>query len=395
LGGYCSHAYKANVIAQFGGVGAIFGQLSAIIPSWDTMAQDQELAPQLTIPVNFVALALTNYIVASVTKANGTSLIVTMTYQQDPLFAFVQTPSWAFIQCIFCIWFGVCGIVALVKFGLFVKEQGGVKSTVPQICLFLCFFVCLWYPIATTLNFLGSRNNTSQLTMVVFREWGAVVWLMPVIVFPFYWGELIASTQPVVGLQESKIPFIVALVVIEFLSLAVFIVKGLYGSNPDLIKAQICSVVILSGLFSIYFIVQGIRVIVALGKMQEGFAKTPVQRRTTFLFLCLAALLLGFTIDYAFTFSSGLGIPADFLGIVLFWTVFGALAVAIIVFTLSPKALKEVGSSLSSKIFSGSVFSGTTSQASRDGHSSGDMVEMDKKSKNQDNDQVVETKITI
>jgi hypothetical protein len=392
LGGFCSHAYKADLIARFGGVGAIFGQLSSIPPSWDSMAQDQELAPQLTIPVNFVAVSVSQYIIGAVTTAaaQNSSLIATMTYQDDPIFVLFQTPGWAFVQCAFCIWFGVCGIVSIVKLILFIQEQGGIQATIPQICLFLCLFTCIWTSIALTLNLLGSRNNTSQLTMVVLREWTAVAWLMPVIVFPFYWGELIASSQPVVGLKESKLPFLVAIFIIQGLTLGTVIVKGLYGSNPDLIRAQICTVVILCGLFGIYFVVQGVRVIVALGKMQDGFGKTPVQRRTTFLFLCLALLLFGITANFSVSFSPTIGDYQDFLAFFMFFPyVFAALGMAIIVFILSPKALKEAGAKMSSSIFSGGSM--------RSDSKSSDAVELDKPKKHRESteDQLAETKITI
>lgn len=392
LGGFCSHAYKANLIAQFGGVGAIFGQLSAVLPSWDSMAQDQELAPRLTIPVNFVSVQVSQYILAAVPAAaqQNSSLIATMTFQDDPVFVFLQTPGWAFIQCAFCIWFGVCGIVALVKLILFIQEQGGIQATIPQICLFLCIFTCIWYCIALTLNLFGSRDNTSQLTMVVLREWVFVVWIMPVIVFPFYWGELIASSQPVVGLKESKLPFLVAMFIIEGFTLAVVIVKGLYGSNPDLIRAQISTVVILTGLFGIYFVIQGVRVIIVLGKMQDGFGKTSIQRRTTFLFLCLAILLFGFTANFAVSFAPSIGVFSEFFAFYMFFYVFAAFAMAIIVFILSPRALKEAGAKMSSSIFSGSSMRNDNSKSS-------DAVELDKPKKHRESteDQLAETKITI
>ncbi len=392
LGGFCSHAYKAKIIAEAGAVGAIFGQLSVILPSWDSMAQDQELAPQLTIPVNFVGVEISNYIIRSVSVGgNSTPLVATMTYQQDPIFEFTQGPSFSFIQCLFCIWFGVFGVISLIKLCLFVQEQGQIHASVPQVCLFLCLFTCIISPLYFTLNLFGSRNSTSQVTMVVFREWVPLVWLMPVIVFPFYWGELIASSQPVVGLKESKLPFLIAIFIIEGFTLAVAVVKGLYGSNPDLIRAQICTVVILCGLFGIYFVIQGIRVIIVLGRMQDGFGRTSIQRRTTFLFLCLAILLFAFTANYACSFASGIGYFQEFLAYEFFFLVFAALAMSIIVSILSPKALKEAGAKMTSSIFSGTSMRAENSKSS-------DAVEMDKPPKKPQgsiDEQMAETKITI
>ena len=157
-------------------------------------------------------------------------------------------------------------------------------------------------------NWWGVKNNTSQVTMVLYREWIFMVWLMPVFVFPFYWGELMRSSVPVIGLKASIIPLILALFIVEGFSLGIFINKGLYGNNPTAIQAQICTIVITTGLFAIYFTIQAVRVIFALAKMQDGFARTPVQRRTTFLALCLAVLVFAFTANYAASFASGIGI---------------------------------------------------------------------------------------
>jgi hypothetical protein len=353
LGGFCSHAQKAQVIAQSGAVGAILGELSAILPSWDSMAIDQDVAPLLTIPVNFVGVAVTNFIIGQVAAAatSNVSLIVTMTYQQDPMYWWTFQPSFIFIQSWFCIWFGVVAIIALAKLVLFVREQGGLKATVPQICLFLCLWSALMFAIAVTLNFLGSRNNTSQLTMVIFREFVLVTWIAPALVFPFYWGEVVSSSQAVTGLSESKIPFISAIVIIEGFTLAVMVVKGTYGSNPDVIKAQLCVVVILVGLAGVFFTVQGLRVIFALRRMQDGFARTAVQRRTTSLFLCLGVLLFGFVADYACSFAAGIGIAFPNFGLffIFFWG-FGAMGLTIMVAMLSPKALRDAQQTITSAL---------------------------------------------
>jgi len=259
-------------------------------------------------------------LVGQVTAAasSNVSVVVTMTYQQDPVFAWTSESSFVFIQSWFCIWFGVVGIVALVKLVLFVREQGGVRSTVPQICLFLCLLSTILFGITCTLNFLGSRNNTTQLTMIIFREFVLVTWIAPALIFPFYWGEVIASSQPVSGLSESKIPFIIAIVIIEGFTLAVMTVKGTYGSNPDVIKAQICTTAILVGLAGVYFTIQGLRVILVLRRMQDGFARTAVQRRTTVLFLCLGVLLFCFVADYSCSFAPGIGIIFPNFGLFFF-----------------------------------------------------------------------------
>jgi hypothetical protein len=250
-----------------------------------------------------------------------------------------------------------------VKLALFVREQGGVKSTVPQICLFLCFCSAVLFCVTVTLNFLGSRNNTTQLTMVVFREFVWVTWIAPALVFPFYWGEVVSSSQTVPGLRESKVPFIIATVVIEGFTLAVMIVKGTYGSNSNVIKAQLCTVVILVGLAGVYFTIQGVRVIFALRQMQDGFARTAIQRRTTVLFLCLAVLLFCFVSDYSCAFAPGFGIAIpNLLILILFFWAFGALGLTIMVAVLSPKALKDVQLTVSS-IFSNSASASKTGES--------------------------------
>jgi hypothetical protein len=276
----------------------------------------------------------------------------------------------------FSLWLGVCAIFALVKLVLFIKEQNGLKATVPQICLFFCFIASIFLILQLTMNFLGSDNTTGHLTMVVFREWPSVVWLGAVLVFPFYWGELVASSQPVTGLKQSKIPFFVAIFIIIFFTLGVVIVKGCYGSNRDVIWAQIITITILVGLAAIFFTIQGIRVIISLARMQDGFAATPVQRRTTILFLVLALILWGFVVSYAYSFGTGIGIAfPNFATWLFFFPVYGAIAIAIMVFTLSPKTMREAGVKMSA------FLSGTTSgMASGASGASGTDVEMQKNS---------------
>jgi hypothetical protein len=82
--------------------------------------------------------------------------------------------------------------------------------------------------------------------------------------------------------------------------------------------------------------------------MQEGFTKTSVQRRTTFLFLVLALCLWGFVVSYACSFASSLGIfTPDFVTWLAFFYVYQCISLAIIAFTLSPKAMKEAGVKIS------------------------------------------------
>jgi hypothetical protein len=261
-----------------------------------------------------------------------------------------------------------------VKLALFVKEQGGVRFTVPQICLSFCFIVSILLVIALTLNWLGSRNTTSQLTLVIFREYIPILWLAPALVFPFYWGELVASSQPVTGLKQSRIPFGVAIFIILAFSLPTTIVKGLYGSNRDVIWAQIITVTILAGLAAIYFTIQGLRVLWSLSRMQEGFAATPIQRRTTFLFLLLALCLWGFVVTYAYSFGTGIGIAfPNFALWYMSFFIYSSIAIAVMVFTMSPKAMKEAGVKMSA------FLSGTTSgMASGASGASGADVEMAK-----------------
>ncbi len=346
------------------------------------MTEDHQVSPLLTIPVSMVGLAVSNFVIGQVAAAasSNISLVVTMSYQQDPWYAWTLSSSFIFIQTIFCIWFGVTCIIAIVKLLLFIKEQGFSLGSVPQICLIFTVFCSLFYAVSITLNVLGSRNNTSQLSMVVLRELVFTLWIMPAMVFPFYWGELVASTKPVSGLKEAQIPFYVAIFIIEGFTLAVAVVKGLYGSNPDVIRAQVGTITILAGLAGVYFTIQGIRIIFALSKMQDSLGRTPVQRRTTFLFICLGILLFGFTADFACGFSAYLGIMfPNFACYYLFYFVFAALALAVIVGALVPSALKKVKVS--------AILSGTSVSRARS------MV--GKESKDEIDVQMNETKITI
>jgi len=376
------------VFAQAGAVGAVFGELTPIVPSWDSMAQDQEIAPLLTIPLNFVLVQPFNFMLSQVAAAaqSNISLVVTITYQADPVYVWTQSTSGVFVQTWFCIWFGVCAVIAGVKYLLFVKEQGLEFSNVSQLCLLFTFWVSIMWAIAVTLNYLGSRNNTTQLTMVVLRDFIAVTWIVPTMIFPFYWGELVGSSRSISGLKEARIPFIIAMIIIEGFTLAVAVVKGAYGSNAQVIRAQLCMITILVGLCGIYFTVQGLRVILVLAKAQEGFVKTSIQRRTTFLFLCLALVLFGFTVDYACIFSPSIGITfPDFMCLVLFLWVFAALSLAIIAMTLSPKSLKEVGSRVSSILSARSIAEvSSTSKADAD-HAKNNDIGM----------QISETKIVL
>ncbi len=135
IGGFCSHAYKTWLVQQFGAVGAVLGETSFITPSWDALAQDQEVAPQLTIPLNIVGRGPLNFMLQQAALPNNT-LTVTLSYQQDNFFWFSQQPAFVFIQTFFCIWFGICATIALWKWWLFVREQEGISiSSVPQWCM--------------------------------------------------------------------------------------------------------------------------------------------------------------------------------------------------------------------------------------------------------------------
>jgi uncharacterized membrane protein (DUF373 family) len=96
-------------------------------------------------------------------------------------------------------------------------------SSVPQFCMFTSFVSSVLYAISLNLNFLGCNNNTSQITMIVFREWIFVTWLAPVLVFPFYWTELVSN--PSTNLKAAKWPLIAS----------VFIILGLIDIFEDLI----------------------------------------------------------------------------------------------------------------------------------------------------------------
>ena len=353
LGGFCSHAFKVKVIEDAGAVGAIFGEFSQIPPSWDSMAEDVALNPTIGIGVNLVGISVTQFIVANYGAAFSgpnvnKSFTATISYQPDPFFELFNSRPWVVLSVILPLWLGVVAIASAVKFILFVSEQGGLRFSVPQLCLSLTFCAAVMAMLQVLLNPLGARNNTSQLTMIVFRELPSVLWILPTLVFPFYWGELVASTQPVAGLSASRLPFFFAAFLIFALTLAVVIVKGLYGSSRDFIYAQICTVTILAGLAALYFTFQGLRVIFSLARMQEGFTKTAVQRRTTVLFLVLALCLWGFVVSYAASFAPSLGIfTPDFITWLSFFWVYNCISLAIIAYTLSPKSMKEAGVKIS------------------------------------------------
>lgn len=369
LGGFCSHAAKIKDIEDNGGLGAVYGQFSQVPPSWDTMAMDHTLNPQLGIGANFVGIQISNFIVGNIVAGfsnPNVSFTATITYQPDPVYEYQQTSLNLFAQCAFSICYGVAAIVALVKFALFVKEQNGLRFSVPQLCLSLTFVIAILLILQQTLNPLGGNNNTSQLTMIVFRELPNVLWIIPVLVFPFYWGELVASSQPVVGLKASRIPFFIASVIIVAMTLAVTILKGRYGSNRDVIYAQICMLTIISGLAALFFTIQGLRVIFALARMQDGFARTPVQRRTSFLVLVLALCLWGFVVSYACSFAPSIGKTYDFLWWIYSFAIYAAISLLIIAFSLSPKAIKEAGGRLSAFVSGQSGASGTESASARD-----------------------------
>ncbi len=338
LGGFCSHAFKTRVVAQAGAVAAIFGELSFILPSWDSMAQDQSISPTLPIPLNIVPIAVTQFLLGQMAK-NSSNVIVELTYQEDSMFEWTRQPSFVFLATIFCLWFSVCGLVSLWKWWLFVVQEEGISlSSVPQFCMFTCFLSSVACAIVLPLNFLGSNNNTTQLSMVVFREYPLITWLVPVFVFPFYWMELVQS--PSMQLKFSRIPLLISISIMQGFTLAVAIVKGLYGSIPDLIRAQIIVIVILSGLAGLFFILQGIRVLKAL--RESKYARSRKTRRVSFLFVTLGFLLFAFTANYGLAFAPLLGVAfPDFLAWQFAFYVMAALANAIITFTLSPFVLRE------------------------------------------------------
>ncbi len=160
------------------------------------------------------------------------------------------------------------------------------------------------------------------------------------LVFPFYWLELVSV--PSVLLKAAKYPFFVAAFIIEGFVLAVVVVKGLYGSNTAAIRAQLVVVVILVGIAGIFFVVQGVRVLILLAKLDRGIRKSRKARRTIFLFISLGILLFGFVCSYAATYSPHLGaVFPNFLAWYLFFWVYSALASAIICVVLSPRVLRE------------------------------------------------------
>lgn len=375
LGGFCSHAEKVKTFEAAGAVGAIFGELSEILPSWDSLAQDAVVAPTIGIGVNMVSIAVSNFILANAFAGNpNLTFTATITYQQDSVYEWTHTSSFYFIMCFISIWLAVCALMALAKLLLFVKEQGGLRLSVPQLCLGMAIIAAVTMIFSMTLNFLGSRNNTTQLTMVVFRELPSIFWVFAALVFPFYWGELVSSTQPVIGLKESRIPFLIAFILMFAMTCTVTVIKGLYGSNRDLIYAQLCMVTIILGLVGFYMLFQGLRVIISLARMQDGFARTPVQKRTTFVVLSLTVLLFAHCIAYACTFSAGIGIVfPDFMMWYFASFVITMLGLAVMVLTLSPKAMKEAGVKVSAYL---SGVSGTDS-----GIQSANDVEMGSKSR--------------
>ena len=106
----------------------------------------QTLNPQLGIGANFVGIQISNFIVGNIVAGfsnPNVSFTATITYQPDPVYEYQQTSLNLFAQCAFSICYGVAAIVALVKFALFVKEQNGLRFSVPQLCLSCtwgCFF---------------------------------------------------------------------------------------------------------------------------------------------------------------------------------------------------------------------------------------------------------------
>lgn len=310
-----------------------------------------------------MGIEITNFILANWRMTLGpanvnNSFTATITYQQDPMYHWYNTTTGQFVTIFFACWFSLCAVICGFKFVLFVQQEKGLRFSVPQLCLGLAFVASVLLALGAVLNPLGSRNNTSQLTLVTFRELPNVMWLLPVLVFPFYWGELVASSQPVVGLKQSRIPFLGAAFLIFALTLAVVVVKGLYGSSRDFIYAQICSVTILAGLAGIYFTFQGLRVIISLGRMQESYTATPIQRRTTVLFLLLALCLWGFVVIYACSFAPSLGQTfPNFAAWLYFYSVLGGIALMVIALSLSPQAVKAAGARM------GSIISGKDSAA--------------------------------
>jgi hypothetical protein len=87
LGGFCSHAKKAKIAQDAGAVGVIWGELSNVNIAWDVMAADPVVTPQLTIPVNFVGVEITRFLIANVVAGGSSniSLVGTITYQQDSM----------------------------------------------------------------------------------------------------------------------------------------------------------------------------------------------------------------------------------------------------------------------------------------------------------------------
>lgn len=315
LGGFCSHAYKAWAVQQCGGVGAIFGQPSFVPPSWDSMANDQDYAPLLRIPLVFVGIEVFQYINQQLTllPQSGLSLVVSLTYQADPCHDFFVSAGGKFVFALFCVWFAICAVLAMTKLLLFIKEQG-LKFNVPQFCLMTTFAFCVIQAVAITINWFGYRNSTSQLTMVVFRDFSWCLFFIPAIAFPFYWAELVRSSKPVTGLKQSRIPLFLCCFIVVGFTLAIAVFKGLWGSNPDAIRAQIITIVILFGLAGCFFVFQGFRVLYVLSKMQEGkLAVTSVQRKTTILFVGLGVLLFGVAIDVSCFFAPSLGGFQDIL----------------------------------------------------------------------------------
>lgn len=122
------------------------------------------------------------------------------------------------------------------------------------------------------------------------------------------------------------------------------IVRGLYGSSRDAITALLCVTIILTGLTAIWFIVAGLRVIVALSKAQDSFVATPMQRRVTFLFVTQGVVLLGWPIIFSIGFAPTIRYVTDqFFGWwVWFWIVPG-LSLSIIVGVMTPRSLKDKG----------------------------------------------------
>jgi hypothetical protein len=106
-------------------------------------------------------------------------------------------------------------------------------------------------------------------------------------------------------------------------------------------------IVILSGLSGLFFIVRGIRVLFVLSNSK--YPKSGKSKRVTFLFVSLGMLLLAFTVTYPISLTSYIGVAfPGFAAWHMFMVTFGALANAIVAFTLSPFVLRSDGANATS-----------------------------------------------